>query len=363
MGASRMRIALALTYPIYHDGLTTHEWRRQTVRERLIAGFLALKGHHVELWALGRENDSFTGSEYGSDAFQIRLFQPDRWTGRTRNHYSSQLVRHARSFDAHLHILKGVDGGSGRRLIKHFLSREEKNFVFIVGGRYDFKYVSQARLVFCETEKQIRDLHGRGMQFWRKSLPSDRLMIMPKVIDTEVFSPELGRKKEWDMIVVGRLIDRLKNFDVLGTLSKRFKVAVAGSGRDESRLKRRFKDVTWLGRIFNPELPSYLNRSRVFLHTGLRDYYPRVIPEAMACGLPCLAFRKGITSDVIPPGCGLLLPRKGYIPIVAGLIADQRELEAMGRRAREWAVEFFHRDSFQGPVMEMLDRLKANKNR
>jgi glycosyltransferase involved in cell wall biosynthesis len=357
-----MRIALLLTYPIYHDGLTTEGWKNQTVRERRIAGFLAQKGHRVELWVLGRHEERFSVTENGLDTFDVLLFEADRWTQRTRNHYSSRLFEHALRFDAHLHILKGIDGGAGIRLLKYYLVKEKRDFVFIIGGDYYSNYVQKARFVFCETEEQIRRLQHRDLRFWRRQVSSDRLLSLPKAIDTELFFPQPVKDKEWDIFVVSRLVDRLKNFNVLGPLSKRFKVAVAGSGVDESRLKRRFRDVFWLGRIPNAELPRYLNRSSVFLHTGLRDYYPRVISEAMACGLPCLAFSKAIKSDVIPPGCGLLLPREHYVHVIAGLLDDKMRLQVMGCKAREYAVESLHRDSYRQPVIEMLNRLKACGN-
>ena len=349
-----MRAAVVLTYPLYHDSpvMTVERWLEQPDRERMIAALMAQMGYQVELWAVGE-----IAAEFDEKDFKIRIFEPNKKSKKSKYHFSETLVTHARGFAADLHILKGVDGGVGTFLLHNYLKPSKRLFVFIIGGEYYSKYVPEAGIVFYETQKQKQMLQSPGWRCWRKKIPGENLVPMPKFIDTQVFCPMDQEPKKWDILVVGRLIPGYKNYDALDLLSRQFRVAVAGDGPEEARLRERCPNVDWLGYISNLQLPQYYNRSYLFMHTGLRDFYPRVIAEAMACGLPCIAFDRTIVPEVLPTDCGLLVQPRNFIPPILDLLEDKKRLREMGQQARKHVLKHMGKDACQKALEEMFLRL------
>lgn len=353
-----MRVAVVLTYPLYHNSpvMTAERWLGQPDRERIIAALMAQMGHQVELWAVGE-----VGADIEERDFKIRFFKPDKKSKKSKHHFSETLVIHARQFAADLHILKGVDGGVGNSLLQNYLEPSKRPFVFIIGGEYYSKYVPGAEIVFYETQLQKQMLQSPGWRFWRKKTPGENLVLMPKFIDTQVFCPMAQEPKEWDILIVGRLIPRYKNYDALDVLSRQFRVAVAGDGPEETRLRDRCPNVDWLGYIPNLQLPQYYNRSHLFMHTGLRDFYPRVIAEAMACGLPCIAFDRTIAPEVIPSDCGLLVQQYNFIPAISDLLKDKKRLRGMGLQARKHVLKQMGKEACKKALEEMFLRLEKRR--
>jgi glycosyltransferase involved in cell wall biosynthesis len=352
-----MRIAFVHAFPIYHDGVSTEEWLTRLLREQWMAEYLAELGHEVEYWAVGERREDRAMPMPENPRYQFRIFPPDRRAGRTRTHVSSELTARAREFEAHLHLVKGVDGGVGRHLLRTYLFPEKRPIVFILGGGHYSPDVSQSSFVLCQTERQRIRLKSPGLRVWRKAVPVNRLLLLPKSLDTDLFRPVPGTVKEWDVFVACRLLRRLKNLDVLGPLSRRFRVAVAGTGTDGPRLRKRHRRVCWLGYVPYREMPQYLNRARLFMHTGVREESPKTITEAMACGLPVVAFAPSISREILPSECGLLVRGREYLRPIAALLQDADRMRSMGHHARDWAQRHFHKESYRQPLAEILRRL------
>lgn len=352
-----MRVALIQSYPIYHDGVGTAEWLSLNSREVGMAAHLARAGHDVEFWAVGEREEEMSLPGRDEPLFPLRVFPPRRLGGRTRDHFSPALLARAERFRADLHVLKGINGGVGVHLLRRYAVPECRDFVFILGGGHYSRYVPRARCVFYQTEQQRCWLERPGKRFWRMAVPSERLVFLPRAVDTEMFSPADDAAKEWDVLVACRLINRLKNLDVLGLLGRRFRVAVAGSGPDEDRLRKKYPHVTWLGRVPHHELPRVFRGARLFMHTGVREVLPRVIAEALSCGIPVVAFAGVVTPEVVPSRCGILVPARDFLRPIAVLLEDGQARRSMGRKAREHAIAHLGRAAFQAPLEEMLRRL------
>jgi glycosyltransferase involved in cell wall biosynthesis len=349
-----VKIALVQTYPVYHDGVAIEEWLGRHGREQWMAEYLAGLGHEVEFWAVDDKERESLRPAPGGQAYVFRAFIPDSRRGPSRRHRSAALLEHARRFRADVHILKGVDGGVGRRLLAAYLVPEGRGFAFICGGGARGRYVPEAKFVFYEAEAQRTLLLAPRRRPWRAPRPAGRLIFLPKAVDTDLFTPGPAGPKDWDLIGACRLVNRLKNLDAVGCLGRRFRLAVAGSGPDEARLKRKYPEVDWLGLVPFRDLPRVFHRARAFFHTGVREFWPRAVPEAMACGLPVVAFSGKITRQVVPADCGLLVRPGDLLPAVTDLLGDEERLRSMGRRARAFVEGRMDRTSCRGPLDEML---------
>ena len=88
------------------------------------------------------------------------------------------------------------------------------------------------------------------------------------------------------------------------------------------------------GNVPNHLIPAYISQSNVFFHSGKRDFNPRVITEAMACGVPPVAFNSIIKEDVIPTNCGYLIPEKDLNLTFNEILTDQKKVDYYGKNAR-----------------------------
>lgn len=357
-----MRVAFIQTYPIYHDLLSTRQWLQRENRDLWMPGILSGFQVDVELWAAGKENSTHSFHSDGLAEYTIRVFESQKKRGGTKKHYSDSLIEHAMAYDADLHVLKGTDGGVGIRLLRRFLLPQNKPFVFVIGGKYYTRHVPQANLVFYETEEQRQLLESPGWRLWRSKVPESRLMRLPKSVDTDLFHPMPDVRKRWDIISVGRIINRYKSYDPLGKLAEQADIAVAGGGPALEDLQEKYPSIEWLGHIPNKQLPDALNMAHAFMHAGKNDYFPRVIAEAMACGLPTLAFRDAIADDVIPNCAGLRLPKQHYVSTVSDLLRRPKRLRTMGRAARQIATENYSKYSTQEPLLKMFERMRDRQN-
>lgn len=328
------RIVFVLTYPAYHSVADPGEWLRWDNRDRRMPALLAALGVDVELWGVGA-----TAAEHVSDPafgapYRIRLFERTGGGAASRDHYSDAMVAAARADPADLFVLIGTNGGAGYRLFDRALKPDRRRFALIIGGDWWSRLVPHAALLFTECAMQEDALAAGG---WvRRPIPRARMERLPKTIDTDRFRP-LDAERRWDVLSVSR-VTRWKSFTEVGALSRRHRVAVAGGGPQAARMARRHPAIDWLGHVPHAEIPALLARAGLYFHAGRRDYFPRAIPEAMACGRPVVGFADRLGADVIPPDCGLRVNDRDFRPFVAALLGDERRMAEMGAAARAHVV-------------------------
>lgn len=360
-----MKIAVVLTYPIYHDGWKTADWLRLENRDRWLPGVLIEMGHEAELWAGDHARGCYTSQMSGFTDYPIRLFETDARGHRTKFHASTALTAHAAAHPADLYLLKGVDGGIGETLLRRHVLPEQRPFAYIVGGKYRGKHARRAVATLYESEYQAEKLRHPALP-WQPAIPLDRLIPLAKSVDLEVFRP-LPEEKRYDVLAVSRLDRRNKSFHELGALSAHVRVAVVGGGPDEAALRAAYPRITWLGRQPNADVPRWMNRTHLVLHNGVRerrptrDFYPRVLAESLACGVPPVAFADLIQPDVLPDGVGLRVARGDVVHTVTDLLADPARLAEMQHAARAYAEAHLGKRSSRPAMEALLQRVEAGR--
>lgn len=205
--------------------------------------------------------------------------------------------------------------------------------------------------------------------------------VVPPGVDVERFRPltpaervaarrDLGLPAEGRVIVgVSRLVPR-KGFDtairavaLLRDTHPDLVLAIAGSGRDDARLRRLAAElgapVRFLGRVANRDLPRVFGCGDVFTMLcrnrwgGLeQEGFGIVFVEAAACGVPQVAGASGGAAEAVDHGVtGLVVENPGGDRAVADAAAafarllDDSDLRLrLGRAARERAVAEFSYD-------------------
>jgi phosphatidylinositol alpha-1,6-mannosyltransferase len=173
-------------------------------------------------------------------------------------------------------------------------------------------------------------------------------------------------------LVVGlsRLVPR-KGFDVVIDAVAQMpdvQLALAGSGRDRSRLERRSKrrgaGVDFLGRVAERELPRLYGCADAFAMCcrdrwgGLEaEGFGIVFLEAAACAVPSVAGRSGGAHEAVVDGVtGFVVPPRSVGEVRSSLdilCHDPARARAMGHAARERAVGEYAYDSLVARLLPM----------
>lgn len=353
-----MKIAFVQTYPIYHElNRSTQDWLDLENRDKWMPALLQNEGFDVELWAVANQTSShnYYHSELG--AVPIKLFKSSKKHKKTKFDYSDEMIEYTQTFNADLFVLKGTDGGAGIKLLDEYILPKKKPFIFVIGGKFYNKYVPKADGIFYETSFQKEKLMYPGWKFLRHSIDEEKLMKLPKSINTDRFKPRPGVEKIYDVISAGRLVPRYKNYDALGKLSEHLNVALIGDGPMKNELASKYPKMDLIGYVAHEQMPEYLNLGKLFFHTGQQDFFPRVIPEAMAAGLPAIGFEHIISVEVIPKDCGLRVPKDNFITPIKNLLDDTDRLAYYTENARALTVDRFGIYSSLNPMKDMLQRL------
>ncbi len=154
--------------------------------------------------------------------------------------------------------------------------------------------------------------------------------------------PDAGRV----LLCVGHLIERKGQHLLLEAFARVFPggdeplLVLVGSGEAEGRLRARVaalgldRRVRFIGAVPPPELPAWYRAADALVLPSLREGWPNVVLEALACGTPVLATAIWGTPEILR-GCraGLLVE-----PTVDGLADGLRRLsELHADAARPWA--------------------------
>ena len=215
-----------------------------------------------------------------------------------------------------------------------------------------------------------------------RSLPA---VIVPPGVDVERFRPlaAAGRaeaRRRHDLPVDGRVVlglSRLvprKGFDTVIRATARLAserpdvvVAIAGDGRDRSRLERiaasERAPARFLGRVPDDDLPGLYGCADVFAMccrdrwAGLeQEGFGIVFLEAAAAGIPAVAGRSGGSHEAVADGeTGFVVDDLGAATAALRRLLDDDGLRAtMGEKARARAVSSFTYDALAASLAAAL---------
>jgi len=155
-------------------------------------------------------------------------------------------------------------------------------------------------------------------------VPREKIIYIPSLyIDLEIFKP-MNLPKEYDLIFIGRLEKNkgldllLEAFQILNTkyLIHNLRLLIVGDGPERKNLEFLFrqsfsrqanikdnefkKNVIMRGYVKDQrEIAELINKSKILVMPSYNEGGPRVVVEAMACGVPVLATSVGIVPDII----------------------------------------------------------------
>lgn len=266
-------------------------------------------------------------------------------------HRLSRLWRLRRRGVRLVQRLDGINWVHRRRYTgwKHFLRAEYGNFI----------------LAYIRNHLAHRVIYQSAFarRWWEEWYGPTRVdsVIVHNGVDIQLYSPQGAHDRPTDrwriLIVEGSfgggyemgLWNAIGLLRGLQALEEKVELQVAGQVANE--LKRRVEaqvtqGILWAGVVPRAQIPYLARSAHVFFSGDLNAACPNSVIEALACGLPVVAFESGALPELVVGDAGRLVPYGGDPwkldpPNIAGLIPAAQEIlndqERFRRAARAHA--------------------------
>lgn len=203
-----------------------------------------------------------------------------------------------------------------------------------------------------------------------------RISLLRRAVDTELFHPRRrseSLRKDWGIgardiavIHVGRLAKE-KNLDLAVQAFRQIqhdhpgaRLVIVGDGPERARIALANPDIVFAGMRHGEDLSCHYASGDLFLFPSTSETFGNVTIEAMACGLPVIAFDYGAAREHIVDGqCGIGIPigdRAAFVSAARQLASAPSRRARMGRAARA-AVASLSPDSVNLHFSELLESL------
>jgi glycosyltransferase involved in cell wall biosynthesis len=214
------------------------------------------------------------------------------------------------------------------------------------------KFHNRTLLTMVPTEQMRAELASCGFR---------NLRVIARGVDTRLFSPSRRSdelRRQWGaqpdepvVLHVGRLAAE-KNLDALVAAGKRIRathprarLVLVGDGPERERLKGRVPDAVFAGVQSGERLAAHYASADLFLFPSCTETFGNVTIEAMASGLPLVAYNYAAAAQHVRHGMHGLLAEYGrtdeFVALAADLVAAHSlrpdEFRAMGRESRRTA--------------------------
>jgi len=190
----------------------------------------------------------------------------------------------------------------------------------------------------------------------RWGVAARRVHVVPNGIELPLeAAPGEGPARDVDLIYAGRFVPT-KNIEDLIEVVRQLhdrgvvgRAMLVGEGPLWETMVARAREagladvIEFPGRKTNAEVLELLHRAKVFFHASSREGFPVVMVEAMACGLPVVAYRIPGVVDVIEDG-------------ETGTLVAERDTTALARECQRFLEDPERRQSISRAGRDRCER-------
>ncbi len=224
----------------------------------------------------------------------------------------------------------------------------QDNYMETLAWNYMQWFYSQLDVVYVNSE------HYR--QSWiRRGIIPERLKILPRGLDSALFSPEHGDQHFWErygkepgevgLLYVGR-VSKEKNLDVAIAATNKMRgeglpvrLLVVGDGPYLKELKEIVPEACCTGYLQGHELAKAFASSDIFVFPSTTDTFGNVVMEAQASGLPAVVSDLGGPRELVEEGVDGFITRGldvgSFASAVRRLVLDPALRQKMGQAGRQ----------------------------
>jgi glycosyltransferase involved in cell wall biosynthesis len=151
-------------------------------------------------------------------------------------------------------------------------------------------------------------------RFYKSSVSNER--SDPATSKTFLFVHWLSKRKGADMIVfIAKHLSQILNI--------KYKIFVVGDGPYKEQLSKEIKEnnlenyIEIIGAVPNEKIIDYYKQADIFIMPSMEEGFPRVLLEAMAMGVPYVAFDVGAVRELSPETAQRFLVKSGDVELFA----------------------------------------------
>lgn len=210
---------------------------------------------------------------------------------------------------------------------------------------------------------------------------SERLVVLPNGVDTEVFSRDDGTTRKADQILFVGFLRRVKGVDLLLKAMRTaidrkpsLRLVIVGGGfyesyrRQEEELRGLASElgldanVEFVGMKPPSEVASFMRESSLLVLPSRSETFGAVLIEAMACGTPVLATRCGGPEEIVNDEVGRLVPKEDVAALAKAILEMTSERNRYDSGLlRRYAVENFSWEKIADRTVDLYQRALAGQ--
>jgi glycosyltransferase involved in cell wall biosynthesis len=209
-------------------------------------------------------------------------------------------------------------------------------------------FYEQMDVVYVNSGDYRHALEARGIK-------ADRIHILPRGLDTELFSPSRRDESFWQkrglrdgeigLLYAGR-VSKEKKLDLFASVVRKLKAEglpvrglVVGHGPYSAEFEKSFPEAIFTGYLSGEELARAYASADIFVFPSTTDTFGNVILEAQAAGLPCVVSDQGGPRELVTDGVDGFVTRGGDLAELCDatrkLCVDQNMRLIMGAASRK----------------------------
>lgn len=202
----------------------------------------------------------------------------------------------------------------------------------------------------------------------------NRVVVIENYVSEDFYDLDLSQPRENTVAAVGRLapvknyLDLIEAWGPIASTHPSWRVKIYGVGPQHHELAKRIRELNLEENVrlmgHTTEVKEALATAKIFCHPAIHEGFGLSVAEALACGLPVVAYADcaGVNEFVHHGENGLMVPRKGG-PAALGealrrLIEDQRLREQLGERA-PLSIQRFSKKAFLENWMRLIDDVRS----
>ncbi len=178
---------------------------------------------------------------------------------------------------------------------------------------------------------------------------SKKIYILPNFIDISLFRPIPTKRKEKIILFIGRLKEEKNLANLIESFKylENYSLDIIGEGSQKPSLKVLIEKlalqsrIRFLGSFPNSEIPKILNQYHLFILPSLWEGNPKVLLEAMSCGIACIGSKTpGIQEIITHKKNGYLcnFDSKSIAESIKRVYEDIELRKTFGKNAREYVI-------------------------
>lgn len=219
--------------------------------------------------------------------------------------------------------------------------------------------------------------------FTRMGINQSRIETLPNAVDVAKFQDSISMPKQreirqqWDLpdsgivLYVGNIesvkgVDTLINASMLSTKINHLLIIGDGPQKENMKELSNNKDgveITFTGRLPNPELPNYYALSDLFVLPTKGDTWGLVVNEAMACGTPVISTTEaGASGELLRHGeNGLVIPPNDEASLAEAidrLLTNDEERQKFAEKSLKYA-ERYTPEKYAEQLVEVVESVMS----